>query len=54
MVCVIALSGEMSERRLKEWAESVKDESQLTPEIPKSKFLGLGITRLRSRFPRRS
>ncbi len=40
MVCVIALSGEMSERRLKEWAESVKDELQLTPQISQVEVFG--------------
>jgi multidrug efflux pump subunit AcrB len=40
MVCVLALSGEMSERRLKEWAESVKDELQLTPQISQVEVFG--------------
>ncbi len=39
-IMVIALFGDMSERRLKEWAERVKDEMQQIPEVSKVSVFG--------------
>ncbi len=40
-VMVFSLSGNMSERRLKEWAEKMKDEIQLLPEVSQVTVFGI-------------
>ncbi len=40
-VVLVALSGEMSERRLKEWANQLKDEFQQVPEISQVSVFGV-------------
>ncbi|HHP7233910.1 MAG TPA: efflux RND transporter permease subunit, partial [Desulfobacterales bacterium] len=40
-VMMISLSGDMSERRLKEWAEQVKDEIQQLPPVSQVELMGV-------------
>lgn len=40
-VMMISLSGDMSERRLKEWAEQVKDEIQQLPAVSQVELMGV-------------
>ncbi|MBR9980381.1 MAG: efflux RND transporter permease subunit [Desulfatitalea sp.] len=40
VVMFVYLAGEMPERRLKEWAENIKDEIQLLPEISQVEIFG--------------
>ena len=40
-VAILALSGSMPERRLKEWAESIKDELQQLPELSQVEVFGV-------------
>ncbi len=40
-VVILGLSGNMSERRLKEWAENIKDEIQQLPEVSQVEIYGM-------------
>ena len=40
-VVILGLSGQMSERRLKEWAENIKDEIQQLPEVSQVEIYGM-------------
>ena len=41
LVCTLGLSGNMPEKRLKEWAEDIKDEIQFLPEVSQVEVFGV-------------
>jgi multidrug efflux pump subunit AcrB len=52
VVTLLYLSGDMSERRIKEWSEQIKDEIQQLPIYPRWKPSVHGIMKSPSKFPR--